>query len=54
MTGSIHAKFEIEELIEFNKLGFKLISMIALGVSKEDIPSKLNRKSLEEVVTFID
>lgn len=54
MTGPTHAKVEIEELIGFDKPGFELMSMIALGVAEEDTPDKPNRKPLEEVVTFID
>ena len=54
MTGPTHAKVEIEELIGFDKSGFELMSMIALGVPQEDTPNKPDRKPLEEVVTFID
>ena len=54
MTGPTHAKVEIEELIGFDKPGFELMSMIALGVPEEDTPNKPDRKPLEEVVTFID
>ena len=54
MTGPTHAKVEIEELIGFDKPGFELMSMIALGVPQEDTPNKPDRKPLEEIVTFID
>ena len=54
MTGPTHAKAELEELIGFEKTGFELMSMIALGVSEDDTPAKPPRKSLEDVVTFID
>ena len=54
MTGPTHAKVEIEKLISFNKPGFELMSMIALGVPEEKTPPKPARKPLEEVVTFID
>ena len=54
MTGPTHSKVEIEELINFEKEGYKLMSMIALGVAEEDTPNSPPRKSLEEVVTFID
>ncbi len=54
MTGPTHAKVEIEKLIGFDKPGFELMSMIALGVPQEDTPAKPPRKPLEEVVTFID
>ena len=54
MTGPTHAKVQIEELIGFEKPGFELMSLIALGVAAEDTPPKPPRKPLEEVVTFID
>ena len=54
MTGPTHAKAELEELIGFEKTGFELMSMIALGVSEDETPAKPPRKSLEDVVTFID
>ena len=54
MTGPTHAKVEIEKLIGFNKPGFELMSMIALGVPEENTPPKPARKPLEDVVTFID
>jgi len=54
MTGPTHAKVEIEELIGFDKPGFELMSMIALGVAEEDTAPKPPRKPLEDVVTFID
>ncbi|WP_195988367.1 nitroreductase family protein [Clostridium sp. D53t1_180928_C8] len=54
MTGPTHSKVEIEELINFEKEGYKLMSMIALGVAEEDTPNSPPRKTLEEVVTFID
>lgn len=54
MTGPMHAKKEIEELIGFEKEGYKLMSMISLGVAEDDTPKQPPRKPLEEVVTFID
>ncbi|MGL5328722.1 MAG: nitroreductase family protein [Peptostreptococcaceae bacterium] len=54
MTGPTHAKTQIEELIGFEKPGFELMSMIALGVAKEETPAKPPRRPLEDVVTFID
>ena len=54
MTGPTHAKVEIEKLIDFNKPGYELMSLIALGVPAEDTPAKPSRKPLEDVVTFID
>lgn len=54
MTGPTHAKVEIEKLIGFDKPGFELMSLIALGVAAEDTTPKPTRKPLEEVVTFID
>lgn len=54
MTGPTHAKSEIEKLIGFEKHGYELMSMISLGVAKEDTPAQPPRKPLEDVVTFID
>ena len=54
MTGPTHAKSEIEKLIGFEKKGYELMSMISLGVAKEDTPAQPPRKPLEDVVTFID
>ena len=54
MTGPTHAKVEIENLIGFDKPGYELMSMIALGVGEENTPKQPPRKPLEEVVTFID
>ena len=54
MTRPTHSKVEIEELINFEKEGYKLMSMIALGVAEEDTPNSPPRKPLEDVVTFID
>ena len=54
MTGPTHSKSEIEELINFEKDEYKLMAMISLGVAEEDTPNSPPRKSLEEVVTFID
>lgn len=54
MTGPTHAKSEIEKLIGFEKQGYELMSMISLGVAKEDTPAQPPRKPLEDVVTFID
>lgn len=54
MTGPTHSKVEIEKVINFEKEGYELMSMIALGVAEDDIPNSPPRKPLEEVVTFID
>ena len=54
MTGPTHAKLEIEKLIGFDKPGFELMSLIALGVPADETTPKPPRKPLEEVVTFID
>lgn len=54
MTGPTHAKSEIEKLIGFEKQGYELMSMISLGVAKDDTPAQPPRKPLEDVVTFID
>lgn len=54
MTGPTHAKSEIESLINFNKDGYELMSMVALGVPEDNTPKQPPRKPLEEVVTFID
>lgn len=53
MTGPTHSKIEIEELINFEKEGYNLMSMIALGVAEDDVPNSPPRKKIEEVVTFI-
>lgn len=54
MTGPTHAKNAIEELINFEKPGYHLMSLIALGVPEENTPPAPKRKPLEDVVTFID
>lgn len=54
MTGPTHAKSEIEKLIGFEKQGYELMSMISLGVAKENTPAQPPRKPLEDVITFID
>lgn len=54
MTGPTHSKVEIEKLINFEKEGYELMSMIALGVAEDDVPNSPPRKPLEEVVTFIE
>lgn len=54
MTGPTHAKKEIEKLIGFEKDGYQLMSLIALGVPEDNTPPAPKRKPLEEVVTFID
>lgn len=54
MTGPTHAKTEIEKLIGFEKPGYELMSMIALGVAEDNQPSQPPRKPLEDVTTFID
>ena len=53
MTGPVHAKREIEELIGFEKPGYSLMSMISLGVPADETPAQPKRKPVEEVVTFI-
>ncbi len=54
MTGPTHAKSDIENLIDFKKEGYELMSMIALGVAEDNTPKQPPRKPLEEVITFID
>lgn len=54
MTGPTHAKTEIENLIGFEKPGYELMSMIALGVAEDNQPKQPPRKPLEDVTTFID
>lgn len=54
LTGPSHAKKEIEALIGFNKEGYTLMSMVALGVPAENTPTQPPRKPLEEIVTFIN
>lgn len=54
MTGPTHAKTEIEDLIGFEKSGYELMSMIALGVAEDNQPQQPPRKPLEDVTTFID
>lgn len=54
MTGPTHSKVEIEELINFEKDEYKLMAMISLGVAEDEIPNSPERKSLDEVVTFIE
>lgn len=54
MTGPTHAKNAIEDLINFEKPDYHLMSLIALGVPEENTPPAPKRKPLEEVVTFID
>ncbi|GAA0711225.1 nitroreductase family protein [Paraclostridium ghonii] len=54
MTGPTHAKVEIENLIGFEKPGYELMSMIALGVAEDNQPLQPPRKALEDVTTFID
>ncbi|EOR20462.1 nitroreductase [Clostridium sartagoforme AAU1] len=54
MTGPTHAKIDIENLIDFKKEGYELMSMIALGVAEDNTPKQPPRKPLEEVITFID
>ena len=54
MTGPTHSKVEIEELINFEKDEYKLMAMISLGVAEDDTPNSPPRKSLEEVVTFVE
>lgn len=54
MTGPTTAKKELEELIGFQKPGYELMAMIAVGVPKEKTAPQPKRKPLEEVVTFIE
>lgn len=54
MTGPTHSKNQIEELINFKKEGYELMSMISLGVPKDDAIKAPPRKPLDDVVTFID
>lgn len=54
MTGPTHAKREIESLIGFEKEGYELMAMIALGEAEENTPAQPPRKPLEEVLTLID
>ena len=54
MTGPTHSKNQIEELINFKKEGYELMSMISLGVPKDDDVKAPPRKPLDDVVTFID
>ena len=53
MTGPVHAKKEIEEIIKFEKSEYSLMSIISLGVPADETPDSPKRKPLEEVVTFI-
>ena len=53
MTGPAHAKKEIEEIINFEKPEYSLMSIISLGVPADETPDSPKRKPLEEVVTFI-
>lgn len=54
MTGPTHAKVQIEQLIGFDKPGYELMSMVALGIAEDNNPPKPARKPLEETVTFIE
>ena len=54
MTGPTHSKIEIEELINFEKDEYKLMAMISLGIAEDDTPNSPPRKSLDEVVTFVE
>lgn len=53
MTGPAHAKKEIEEIINFEKPEYSLMSIISLGVPADETPDSPKRKPLEEVITFI-
>lgn len=53
MTGPAHAKKEIEEIINFEKPEYSLMSIISLGVPADETPDSPKRKPLEDVVTFI-
>ena len=53
MTGPAHTKKEIEEIINFEKPEYSLMSIISLGVPADETPDSPKRKPLEEVVTFI-
>ena len=46
-------KKEIEEIINFEKPEYSLMSIISLGVPADETPDSPKRKPLEEVVTFI-
>jgi len=54
MTGPTHAKNEVEKLIGFEKEGYHLMSLIALGVPADKTYPAPKRKPLEDVTTFID
>ena len=54
MTGPAHAKNQIEELVGFEKPGYELMSMVALGVPVDETPVKPQRKNMEEVITFVE
>lgn len=53
MTGPSYATKEIEEIIGFEKPGYKLMSIISLGVPKDKTPAQPKRKPLRDVVTFV-
>lgn len=53
MTGPVHAKEKIEEIVGFEKPGYTLMSMISLGIPADETPKQPKRKPLEDVVTFI-
>lgn len=54
MTGPTYADEEISEYIGFKKDGYFLAAMTPLGVPASDKLSSPPRKSVEEVVTFIE
>ena len=54
MTGPSYATKEIEEIIGFEKEGYELMSIISVGVPKDETPAQPKRKPLEDVVTFIE
>lgn len=53
MTGPSHAKDKIEKIIGFEKPGYTLMAIIALGIPADNTPEQPKRIPLEEVVTFI-
>lgn len=53
MTGPLHARTEIETLINFEKEGYDLLSLVALGVPADETAPQPSRKPLDKVVTFI-
>jgi len=54
LTGPSHAKNEIEKLIGFQKEGYQLRALVALGLTDDPNRKAPPRKPLEKVVTYID